>query len=101
MPTFRAPHLVVLLGIMVTARPVQAQAPAYGCHFVEIPTRDGVHLHTSICEPRAPHPPMPFLLTRTPYGVAGDTVVRDDYRFFAADGYIFVSQDIRGRFGSE
>jgi uncharacterized protein len=100
-PTFRVPHVLVLLGIMATSPPVQGQTPAYGCHFVKIPMHDGVHLNTSICEPRGPHAPMPFLLTRTPYGVAGDTVVGDDYRFFAADGYIFVSQDIRGRFGSE
>ena len=74
---------------------------AYACRFVQIPVRDGVHLHTSICQPPNPHEALPFLITRTPYSVAGDTVVRPDYRFLAADGYIFVSQDIRGRFGSE
>ena len=74
---------------------------AYACHFVEIPVRDGVRLHTSVCAPREAREKLPFLLTRTPYGIAGDTVVGDSYRFLAADGYIFVSQDIRGRFGSE
>jgi uncharacterized protein len=73
----------------------------YSCHFVKIPVRDGVHLNTSICEPDSPHEELPLLITRTPYSVASDTVLRPDYRFFAADGYIFVFQDIRGRFGSE
>lgn len=63
--------------------------------------RDGIRLNTSICEPRGQRERLPFMLTRTPYGIAGDTVVRNDYRFFAADGYIFVFQDIRGRYGSE
>jgi putative CocE/NonD family hydrolase len=80
----------------------QALSPsAYRCRFVQVPARDGIRLNTSICEPTGAHAPLPFLLTRTPYGIAGDTVVSDDYRFFAAGGYIFVSQDIRGRFGSE
>jgi putative CocE/NonD family hydrolase len=80
---------------------VQASPPQHGCRFVKIPMRDGIQLNTSICEPSGPHEPLPFLLTRTPYGIAGDTVVPESYRFFAADGYIFVSQDIRGRYGSE
>ena len=99
-------HLAVLVLAALAVAPArgtaqQAAPSAYRCRFVQIPTRDGVHLHTSICEPNGNHGPLPFLLTRTPYGIAGDTVVSDDYRFFAADGYIFVSQDIRGRFGSE
>lgn len=95
---------LALAALAVLPSPAAAQAPspsAYRCRFVQIPARDGVRLNTSICEPTGGHGPLPFLLTRTPYGIAGDTVVRDDYRFFASDGYIFVSQDIRGRFGSE
>jgi putative CocE/NonD family hydrolase len=99
-------HLAVLvlaaLALASARGTAQQVAPsAYRCRFVQIPARDGVHLNTSICEPGGNHDPLPFLLTRTPYGIAGDTVVSNDYRFFAADGYIFVSQDIRGRFGSE
>jgi hypothetical protein len=66
-----------------------------------IPMRDGVRLNTSICRPNRAQDSLPILLTRTPYGIAGDSVVGDDYRFFAADGYVFVYQDIRGRYGSE
>src|SRR5438876_9317246 len=78
-----------------------APAPAYSCRFAMIPVPAGVHLNTSICQPSDSREKLPFLITRTPYGIAGDTVVGDDYRFLAAEGYIFVSQDIRGRFGSE
>jgi putative CocE/NonD family hydrolase len=99
-------HLAVLVLAALALAPApgtaqQLSPSAYRCRFVQVPARDGVHLNTSICEPGGGHDPLPFLLTRTPYGIAGDTVVSDDYRFFAADGYIFVSQDIRGRFGSE
>ncbi len=85
------------------ALPAAAQSPAtpYTCEFVMVPMHDGVKLNTSICTPGGPADSLPILLTRTPYGIAGDTTVGEDYRFLAADGYVFVYQDIRGRFGSE
>ena len=47
--------------------------------------------------------PLPFLFERTPYGVGG--IRRRDrrraYKDLAEDGYIFVFQDIRGRYKSE
>ena len=97
---------MMILGtsILVASPSARAQTPApvtHSCRFVKIPMRDGVLLNTSVCQPAHPHEPLPFLITRTPYGIAGDTVVRSDYRFLAADGYIFVFQDIRGRYGSE
>ncbi|HKG94527.1 MAG TPA: CocE/NonD family hydrolase, partial [Gemmatimonadaceae bacterium] len=96
--------LALALALAPASRPALAQdapPPAHRCRFVMVPMRDGVRLNTSVCEPAAPRGALPFLLTRTPYGIAGDTTVRNDYRFLAADGYIFVSQDIRGRYGSE
>jgi putative CocE/NonD family hydrolase len=101
----RIPRLPLLLPLVVAA-PLGAAAQtlstsSYACRFVEVPVRDGVHLHTSICAPRSTQEKLPFLLTRTPYGIGGDTVVGESYRFLAADGYIFVGQDIRGRYGSE
>ena len=98
----RSISTIALLAVALPA-PVLGQAlspAAYECRFVRIPVRDGVHLNTSVCQPHTQRP-LPFLLTRTPYGIAGDTVVPESYRFFAADGYIFVSQDIRGRYRSE
>ncbi|MEP6493210.1 MAG: CocE/NonD family hydrolase [bacterium] len=100
---------VGLVGLMVLAlaptRPIDAQAGiaagSFACHFAMIPMRDGVRLNTAVCEPKAPHGALPILITRTPYGIAADTTVAADYRFLAADGYVFVYQDNRGRFGSE
>src|SRR3990172_931057 len=100
----RVSLLVSLVATSFAPRSAPAQAAqsrAHTCRFVKIPMRDGIHLNTSICEPQGQHEPLPFLLTRTPYGIAGDTVVPESYRFLAADGYTFVSQDIRGRYGSE
>ena len=70
---------------------------------VMIPMRDGVKLHTVILKPADITTPLPFLMQRTPYGVDGTSRAA----FFAQrpqlarDGYIYVAQDIRGRFKSE
>ncbi|GJG89074.1 hypothetical protein tb265_42550 [Gemmatimonadetes bacterium T265] len=68
-----------------------------------IPMRDGVRLHTVILSPAAPAAPIPILLERTPYGVANWTsdAVNAAHHTLAADGYVFVFQDVRGRYGSE
>ena len=45
---------------------------------------------------------MPFLITRSPYGWGrARTVLEKSYNDLAVDGYIFVFQDIRGRYQSE
>jgi len=71
-----------------------------------IPMRDGVHLFTSIYVPKDSSQSYPFLILRTPYSVAPYGV--DSYRKtlgpspdFEKAGYIFVYQDVRGRFMSE
>jgi len=73
---------------------------------VMIPMRDGVKLFTSIYEPKNSSQKYPILLDRTPYTVAPYGV--DKYKtsigpdeLFAREGYIFVYQDVRGRFMSE
>jgi putative CocE/NonD family hydrolase len=70
-----------------------------------IPMRDGVRLHTEICVPKNAAVPLPFLITRTPYGVNDDahgfSGMFGNYRELIPEGYIFVFQDIRGRFRSE
>jgi putative CocE/NonD family hydrolase len=67
---------------------------------VMIAVRDGVRLHTEIYTPKDAREPLPFLLERTPYGVSAvGHLLR--YSEMFADGYIFVFQDIRGRYGSE
>jgi putative CocE/NonD family hydrolase len=68
-----------------------------------IPMRDGVKLHTVILNPADITAPLPFLIQRTPYGVDG--VNRTSFFSIrpelARDGYIYVAQDIRGRYKSE
>jgi uncharacterized protein len=69
---------------------------------VMIPARDGVKLHTKIFVPRAQAAPLPIILKRTPYGIEGSAGNFDAYfKALAEDGYIFVFQDIRGKFTSE
>jgi putative CocE/NonD family hydrolase len=71
-----------------------------------IPMRDGVHLFTAVYVPKDGSERYPFLLNRTPYSVGPYGV--DNYRKYlgpSADfdrsGYIFVFQDVRGRWMSE
>jgi hypothetical protein len=68
-----------------------------------IPMRDGFKLHTVILKPADIKKQLPFLIQRTPYGVDGINrasffSVRPE---LARDGYIYVAQDIRGRYKSE
>jgi putative CocE/NonD family hydrolase len=71
-----------------------------------IPMRDGVHLFTAVYVPKDSSVRHPFLLNRTPYNVGPYGV--DNYRKrlgpstdFDKSGYIFVFQDVRGRWMSE
>lgn len=73
---------------------------------VQIPVRDGVKLFTAIYEPKDRSKTYPILLNRTPYTVA--PYGPENYRaqlgpnaLFAREGYIFVYQDVRGRWMSE
>jgi len=78
-------------------------APEFSRTSAMVPMRDGTRLHTVVFAPKAGGPPLPFLVVRTPYGVpASAQVLRSGgYRALADDGYIFVFQDIRGRYRSE
>jgi len=72
---------------------------------VMIPMRDGVKLHTEIDIPKNATEKLPILMNRTPYGIAapdkGVSNMIRRYGEMVPDGYIFVFQDIRGRYGSE
>ncbi len=72
---------------------------------VMIPMRDGVKLHTEIYAPKDAKEPLPLFLTRTPYGLDDDAKGYSQdlglYGEMFTDEYIFVFQDIRGRYGSE
>ena len=70
---------------------------------VMIPMRDGVKLQTVLFVPKKSRGPLPFILSRTPYGVPEDesAIVQPRNAALIADGYIIVVQNIRGRFKSE
>ena len=72
---------------------------------VMIPMRDGVRLHTEIYVPRHATGPLPFIFERTPYGLNDDALGYSRkfgiYNALIRQGYIFVFQDIRGRYKSE
>ena len=100
--------------------PAQAPAPAQGqaqpapfdvkAHYTKseyhVKMRDGVSLFTIVYTPKDQSKSYPFLMTRTCYSVApyGPDKYRPSLgpsRAFAESGYIFVYQDVRGRYGSE
>ncbi len=103
---------VLVLTAAIVARPcrvaAQSTAPAasaaagFDSTEAQIPMRDGIRLRTRIFTPKAVTSPLPLLLTRTPYGISGAAGnFAGSYAELAAEGFIFVFQDIRGRFGSE
>ena len=85
-----------------------AAKPLFKLQEVMIPVRDGVHLQTAILTPlkqteNDQQGPLPILFRRTPYGVPEKPPeeMPGSLKEFAQDGYIFVIQNLRGRFKSE
>lgn len=71
-----------------------------------IPMRDGKKLYTQVYSPKDQSERYPFLMTRTPYSVGfyGAEAFRPSLgpsREFEEEKYIFVYQDVRGKFLSE
>jgi putative CocE/NonD family hydrolase len=86
--------------------PAQKASERFTKQEAMIPMRDGIKLNTEIYIPKQTTGPVPILLTRTPYGLGHDQegfspALFSSYRELSEDGYIFVFQDIRGRFKSE
>lgn len=124
--TMRHPLSLLALGIALAlgaphAPAHSAEAPAakrslretYTKYEYRIPMRDGVTLFTAVYVPKDSSRSYPFLMQRTPYsaGVQAQGELRygvDWYpeaigpsREFEDAGYIFVKQDVRGRYMSE
>ncbi|MGA2856585.1 MAG: CocE/NonD family hydrolase [Candidatus Sulfotelmatobacter sp.] len=110
----RKSSILLLLAVAVTAGFAQNKpdAPEFNVkeHYTKyefrIPMRDGAHLFTSVYVPKDISRFYPFLIDRTPYSVGPYGV--DQYRTqlgpssdFDKAGYIFVFQDVRGRYMSE
>lgn len=97
-----------VLGFLFTASlPLYAQSPqnpsdSYDRTEAWITTRDGIKLYTEIYTPRDTKDPLPILFIRTPYNASGTPRRLDgSLRELAMERYIFVFQDIRGRYKSE
>lgn len=73
---------------------------------VMMPMRDGVKLHAQVWRPKDQSTALPMIMSRSPYGYSEERVksmlsadgALDE---LAEDQFIFVFQDIRGRFKSE
>jgi putative CocE/NonD family hydrolase len=95
--------------------PGACQAPANDADYVkhnydktevDIPMRNGKKLHTVVYAPKDHSHSWPFLMERSPYGSGpyGDTVYKRSIGPSARlmhGGFIFVYQDVRGRYLSE
>ncbi len=102
----------ILVSLTIASPPSPEQARAdyirnnYSKFEARIPMRDGVKLFTSIYVPNAPKTPAPILLKRTPYSVGpygADRYKRvlGGHEDMDRAGFIWVFQDVRGRFMSE
>ncbi len=90
----------------VAQKPVNSVEQHYLKQSFRIPMRDGKKLYTTVYTPRDQSRPYPFMMNRTPYSVQP----YDDSKYpgriapsqyMETEGYIFVHQDVRGRWMSE
>src|SRR5262245_47614572 len=97
--------IFALVSLVTVARCNGRQAPPAPLPAAEVmvPRRDGVRLYTQIYTPTQAAEKLPILFLRTPYGAGALNPQRIATALpeLMADGYIIVSQDIRGRFKSE
>lgn len=98
------PALAALLALVVCIAPAQAaeadrSSDAVAFEWgVKIPLRDGVKLNATLYRPREQKEALPCVFTLTPY-IAQSYHERGMY--FAANGYVFLTVDVRGRGNSE
>ncbi len=114
--TLAASALLLVLCPAAIAQPAQATPANQSVPFdvrarytkseYHVKMRDGVNLFTIVYAPKDLSKAYPFMLTRTCYSIApyGPDAYRPTVgpsREFAESGYIFVYQDVRGRYESE
>jgi putative CocE/NonD family hydrolase len=97
---------IVLCSGTAAAQGLEYVKGHYTKHEYRIPMRDGVKLFTAIYAPKDQGQPYPILLLRTPYSVRpyGVDQFKSDLgpsALFSKEGFIFVYQDVRGRWMSE
>ncbi|MDJ0837425.1 MAG: CocE/NonD family hydrolase [Acidobacteriota bacterium] len=102
--------LLLLPGVALFATDAEDRAVFIRDHYskfeARIPARDGTHLYTTIYTPNWEGGPWPIIMIRTPYSAG--PYGADKYKAWLGpnpelekDGYIFVFQDVRGRYMSE
>ena len=99
-------RVIIAMAALLSASAIAQEhvgAPIFTLQEVMIPARDGVHLQTVILTPTNQSGPLPILFRRTPYGVPSKAPAEmpPSMKELAQDGYIFVFQNLRGRFKSE
>jgi len=109
-PILFSSWLLLLLPLLSTCQ-APAPDPDYVKHNYDkteayIPMRDGKRLFTAIYTPKDHSHPWPFLMERSPYssGPYGDTLYKRGLGpsgRLMRGGFIFVYQDVRGRYMSE
>ena len=100
------PFLACIVVPSIPAQEAVAVKARYAKTEYQIPMRDGKRLFTVVYTPRDTTRRYPIMLTRTPYGVGpygADAYPRTigPSEKFADEGFVFVYQDVRGRFMSE
>jgi uncharacterized protein len=100
---FSAPGMQESVLTRISSTPVPNHFRPYSREEVMIPMRDGIKLHAIILRPTDTQDPLPFLMERTPYGVDSydSDSINARYTELARSGYIFVMEDIRGRYKSQ
>ena len=111
MATFALSSMVASPEVAPAAEPAQTQATLasesdYVGEDIIMPMRDGKRLHAQVWRPKNASGQLPILMTRSPYGFTAERIARGlaphgPYGELANDQFIFVFEDIRGRFQSE
>ncbi len=98
--------LLLTLPMLVSGQGLPYNKEHYTKHEFRIPMRDGVKLYTAVYTPKDTSENYPILINRTPYSLR--PYGADHFRetlgpspHFAQSRYIFVYQDVRGRWASE
>lgn len=102
-PLLLLPTILVLCAAPSGGAQQASEKALFRLQEVMIPMRDGVRLETAILTPADQQGPLPILFRRTPYGVPEKPPEQmpASWKELAQDGYIFVIQNLRGRFKSE
>ena len=97
--------LLILTAGLYQLTNAQESFVSYNKKTFMIPMRDGVKLYTVVLSPINATVPLPILIQRTPYGAdlpdGYDPLKASYIKAMAQEGYIFVFQDMRGKFKSE